>query len=125
MEPRNEQSTAQAAQQHRSEHQNARNDVQQLLDKLGRAVTSGDGKAAAALWEMPALVIGDQQVTAVASAQEVEQFFGGAKEQYNAKGITDTRPEIARLDWPTKYSREIRPPLALISTVRETPPVDS
>lgn len=80
-----------------------KHEVQSLLDRLGHAVTSGDGRAAAAVWETPALVVGDEQVMSVSSPQEIEQFFGGAKEQYNSRGITDTRPEIVRLDWPTDH----------------------
>ena len=76
-------------------------EIQRFLDRMGRAVTSGDGRTAAQMWETPALVLGHEQVMAVSSSQEVEKFFGGAKEQYNAKGITDTRAEIVRLDWPT------------------------
>jgi hypothetical protein len=78
-----------------------REEVQQLLDRMARAVTSGDGSAMAAMWETPALVLGDNQAMAVSSPQEVAQFFGGAKEQYNKRGITDTRAEIVRLHWPT------------------------
>ena len=32
---------------------------------------------------------------------ELQDVFGGAKAQYNARGITDTRPDILRLDWLT------------------------
>ncbi len=76
--------------------------MQQFLDRMGRAVTTGDGRTVATMWDTPALVLGDERVMAVSAAQEIEQFFGGAKEQYNAKGITDTRAEIVSLDWPTK-----------------------
>jgi hypothetical protein len=78
-----------------------REEVQQLLDRMARAVTGGDGLAMAGMWETPALVLGNDQVMAVSSPQEIEQFFGGAKEQYNQRGITDTRAEIVRLHWPT------------------------
>jgi hypothetical protein len=77
-------------------------EVQQLLDRMARAITSGDGESMAELWETPALVMGDEQVLAVTSDQQVAQFFGGAKEQYNARGITDTRGEIVRSHWPTE-----------------------
>jgi hypothetical protein len=79
----------------------SREEVQDFLDRMARAVTTGDGRSISAMWETPALVLGDDQVMAVSSAKEVEQFFSGAKEQYNARGITDTRPEIVRLDWST------------------------
>jgi ketosteroid isomerase-like protein len=78
-----------------------REEVQSFLDRMARAVTMGDGRTISEMWETPAVVLGDRQVMAVSSAREVEQFFSGAKEQYNARGITDTRPEIIRLDWPT------------------------
>jgi len=73
-------------------------EVQELLDRFARAMTSGDGRAAAALWETPALVLGDDMARAVGSAAEVEAFFGGAKEQYNRLGIVDTRAEIRGLE---------------------------
>jgi hypothetical protein len=76
-----------------------RAEVQTLLDKLARALTAGDGKKVAALWEVPALVIGVDGVIAVNALAEVERFFGGARAQYNAQGIVDTRGDIVRLDW--------------------------
>jgi hypothetical protein len=76
-------------------------DLPRYFERMGRALTAGDGPAIARMWDVPALVIGDQEVHAVATRKEVEQFFGGAKDQYNARGITDTRPEIAKLEWVT------------------------
>ena len=76
-------------------------EVHELLDRAARAVTNGDGKTMAELWETPALVLGDEHVLAVTAPREVEQFFGSAKDQYNAQGIVDTRAEIVSLNWPT------------------------
>lgn len=75
--------------------------VQDLLDVLAKAITSGDGRAAAKHWTVPALVLGDDTSMPVGTLEEVEKFFGGAKEQYNQRGITDTRGEILRLEWLT------------------------
>ena len=80
-----------------------RDQVQGFLDRLARAVTAGDGKTAAALWDVPALVVGDQEARGISSPAEIEQFFGGAKAQYNAQGITDTRAEIQDLRWLTPH----------------------
>lgn len=33
------------------------------------------------------------------SEDEVEAFFGGKKDLYNAEGIVETRAEITHLDW--------------------------
>ena len=98
-----------------------------LLAKLARAVTSGDGKAAAAIWATPALVIGDDMALTVGSSADIQDVFGGAKAQYNARGITDTRPDILRLDWVTTGSRSSRcagrtwPPMATRSAKRPRP----
>ena len=35
----------------------------------------------------------------VQSDEEVEQFFAGAKDMYNERGIVGTRAEIVDLDW--------------------------
>lgn len=37
----------------------------------------------------------------VGSRQEIERFFGGAKDEYNKRGITGTRADIQRLEWAT------------------------
>lgn len=77
--------------------------VRALLSQLARAVTSGDGDAAAAVWATPALVLGDDMALTVSSSAEIRDVFGSAKPQYNARGITDTRPDILRLDWITHH----------------------
>lgn len=76
-------------------------EIQEILDRLAEAVTEGNGKAVAKMWAVPALVLGDTMARPVSTLLEVEQFFGGAKEQYNARGISDTRAEIVDLRWPT------------------------
>ena len=76
-------------------------EVQEILDRLAEAVTEGNGKAVTKLWAVPALVLGDTMARPVSTLLELEQFFGGAKEQYNARGISDTRAEIVELHWPT------------------------
>jgi len=75
--------------------------VRALLARLARALTSGDGKAAAAMWATPALVIGDDMALTVSSTTDLQDVFGGAKAHYNARGITDIRPDVLRLDWIT------------------------
>lgn len=76
-------------------------DVQDTLDRLADALTSGDGRAAGSFWQAPAFVLGDEHELAVSKPEEFEQFFGGAREQYNQRGVTDTRAKIQRLDWLT------------------------
>ena len=77
-------------------------EVERLLEDLGHAVTAGDGKGAAELWAIPALVLGDQDVRSVSSREELARFFGNAKEEYTAQGVTGTRPEVRNLTWLTR-----------------------
>ena len=76
--------------------------IQRFFDRFARAVTSGDGRSIARMWAVPALVVGDSMVQAVGSLDQVEEFFGGAREQYNARGIADTRAELQRVEWLTR-----------------------
>jgi len=75
--------------------------VRALLARLAHALTSGDGRAAAATWATPALVLGDDIALTVKSSADLQEVFGGAKAHYNARGITDMRPDVLRLDWVT------------------------
>jgi hypothetical protein len=74
-------------------------EVQDLLDRYAKALTSGDGEAAAALWEVPAYVIGPDAVMAVDRPPLIAQFFVEAKDAYNAQGIEGTRPQILDEEW--------------------------
>jgi hypothetical protein len=76
-------------------------DVLQFLDAYALALLRGDERTIAAMWEAPALVVGDAGVQAVASTAEVERFFADAKEQYAKRRITGTRPDVQRLEWAT------------------------
>ncbi|HET6585783.1 MAG TPA: hypothetical protein VFG69_20145, partial [Nannocystaceae bacterium] len=76
-------------------------DVLKFLDAYAAALLRGDARAIAAMWEAPALVVGDAGVHAVASTAEVEHFFAGAKDEYAARHITGTRPDVQRLEWAT------------------------
>jgi hypothetical protein len=73
--------------------------VQTFFDQFARALTAGDGKAIGGMFAVPALVLGDKSVQILSERQEIERFFGGAREQYHALGVTDTRAEIHRLEW--------------------------
>lgn len=73
--------------------------VQEYFDRFAAAMTSGDTKTMAKLWGVPAFVIGPNEARVVQSESEVEQFFEGAKDMYNERGIVGTRAEIVNLDW--------------------------
>jgi hypothetical protein len=73
--------------------------VQEYFDRFAAAMTSGDTKTMAQLWGVPAFVIGTHEARVVQSESDVEQFFSGARELYNRRGIVGTRAEIVNLDW--------------------------
>jgi hypothetical protein len=76
--------------------------IQETLDALCAAMTSGDGAGCAALWLTPAYFIGDDMRKVVEDPGEIAAWFGGAKAMYAAKGITGTRAEIERIEWLTE-----------------------
>jgi hypothetical protein len=76
-------------------------DVVDFLERFGKALTSADTDTLTKLWAAPSFVIGDSMAQAVNEKSEVAEFFSGAKEMYNERGISDTRPEIQKLDWVT------------------------
>lgn len=86
----------------RAPHDASRQEVQRFLDRYAEALTGGDVATIASLWQVPAYVLSDTDIHPVASRAEIEQFFAGAKQQYNAQGITGTRAEITALHWPTE-----------------------
>jgi hypothetical protein len=79
-----------------------REEVEELLKRFARALTSGRGRDIAAMWEIPALVVADDSVRALTSSDEVAAIFGAAKERYNERGVVDTHPDVLRIEWLTE-----------------------
>lgn len=77
-------------------------EVKTFVEALGRTITMGDGRSAARLWEVPALVLADDHVRPVSTAGEVAEHFSSAKHRYLARGITDTRADIVAVEWLTE-----------------------
>jgi hypothetical protein len=76
-------------------------EVQVFLDRLAESLTQGDAHTVATMWQTPAFVVGDAEEHLVQAREQVEQFFSGAKQQYNSRGVTNTRADIQCLDWLT------------------------
>jgi len=53
-----------------------RGEVQDFLDGMAHALRAGDGAGIAAMYELPALIISDDGVTAVESPAQVVRLFG-------------------------------------------------
>jgi hypothetical protein len=72
--------------------------IGQLLEQLGQALSEGDLHQAANCWRVPALVLSDETALAVSASSEIEEFFSQAAEWYHLQGIASTKPEIERVD---------------------------
>jgi hypothetical protein len=75
--------------------------LQAYLDAFARFVTAGKGDAIAEMWDYPALVVSNTQLMPVTTPAQTAEFFGGAKAQYNSRGIAGTRAEIQNATWLT------------------------
>jgi hypothetical protein len=75
-----------------------RGDVQELLNRIAKAITAGDGDTVAKLFEYPAFVIHNGGAMAIDSFEQTAKFFGSGKAEYNKRGITDTRGDIIDLE---------------------------
>jgi hypothetical protein len=93
--PRRSSSFARVGRAYREHHE----ELQRILNRLSVAVTAGDGEGAARLWQVPAFVIGSETARAIDTHEEVMELYAGTREMYNARGITDTRPEILDEEW--------------------------
>lgn len=83
-----------------SQHQQEAH-IHAMLEQYARAFMAGDGRGAAACWQAPALVVSNEGTQPVARLSEVEEFFRIVPEQYRARGVAGTRPEIVTLRWLT------------------------
>lgn len=72
--------------------------ISQLLEQLGQALSAGDLHKAAACWGVPALVLSDEAAMAVSDRSEIEEFFSQAADWYHLQGIASTKPDIERVD---------------------------
>lgn len=72
--------------------------IGQLFERLGQALSTGDLHEASTCWAAPALVISDEGATAISDISEIEAFFSQAADWYHSQGLVSTRAEIERVD---------------------------
>lgn len=76
-------------------------EVQNFLNRFSHALVNGRMQSLIDMWDIPALVVGDSMNMAITSVNEIQKFFTGAKDDYNARGINDTKAQIQDLYWAT------------------------
>lgn len=74
------------------------NGVERTLDKLGKALSTGDIAAVAQCWAVPSLVLSDEGVIAVSEMSQITALFTQAMTWYESQGLASTRPEIEQLE---------------------------
>jgi hypothetical protein len=72
-----------------------------FLAEFAEALSDGDGGAIAEMFEIPALVVGDGMLEALTAKNRIEEFFGGAKEQYEQRGIAEAHADVVHEEHPT------------------------
>lgn len=72
-----------------------------MLDRLGKAVSSGDLKGVSACYAFPAILMMDESSTIIAEADEFERMFGEGRKWYTSQGIVEARSEVLTLDLMT------------------------
>jgi hypothetical protein len=72
--------------------------INQLLERLGLAISSSDLKSVSACWTFPAILLTDQNATVIADAGQLEMIMAQAVEAYRKQGIASTRPELEQVD---------------------------
>jgi hypothetical protein len=75
--------------------------VRDALTRIGKALSSADAGAVAALWDIPGLVLADQGARQIASRAEVSAFFEVSIQAYREKGTPTAVPEVCDIVWLT------------------------
>jgi NTF2-like protein (DUF6841) len=72
--------------------------INQLLERLGLAISSNDLAGISACWTFPALFLSDQTATVISDARQLEQMMAQAVEAYRKQGLASTRHELEQVD---------------------------
>ena len=75
--------------------------VREMLDRLGRAVSSGDLDGVSACYVFPGLFLMGQDATVFEKPAEFEKLFAQGRRWYVDQGIVETRADILRFDLMT------------------------
>ena len=76
----------------------SKDEIRLLLERLGHAMSVGDLKRASACWDVPALLLLDEAVVALADASDLENLMAKASASYRSHGVASTRPEIEHIE---------------------------
>ena len=72
--------------------------IERFLSHYAEALTTGNLAAVTGSWEMPAIVLSDEEVLHISTPEEIERFFAGAIEWYRSEDMVSARPELEHLE---------------------------
>jgi hypothetical protein len=72
--------------------------IGEMLDRLGKAVSSGDLKGVSACYAFPGLFLVGEEATVFEEPAQFEELFAKGREWYVDRGIVETRADILRFD---------------------------
>lgn len=72
--------------------------IQQMLERLGVAISTGNMAEVSASYAFPALFLSDEAAMILADAAQIEGLLVGATEWYRAHDLVSTRPELEHLE---------------------------
>lgn len=75
-----------------------KNDIGEMLDRLGKAVSDGDIKGVSDCYAFPAFLMIGEDSTVLESAEELEAMFAKGRDWYTSRGILETRAELESID---------------------------
>jgi hypothetical protein len=68
--------------------------IGELFDRYGRALSRGDLQGIASCWDVPALMLADDEVVALEDTSQVEAFFADVLQWYESNGLMATTSEV-------------------------------
>lgn len=75
--------------------------AQEFFRHFAKALTDSDTESIMNMWAVPAFVVSETTSMVVKTREEVGDFFAGAAEEYNEKGIFEAIPDIQSIQWVT------------------------
>jgi hypothetical protein len=75
-----------------------RNTVSEMLDRLGKAVSSGDLDEVSAFYALPGVFLIGEESIIFERHEDFEKMFAEGRNWYVDQGIAETRAEIVRFD---------------------------
>jgi len=75
-----------------------KDDIGEMLERLGNAVSTGDLKGISDCYAFPALFISNEDSIVIESSGQLEEMFAKARDWYISQGILTTRADLVNIE---------------------------